>query len=76
MQAERQNFQGDREAMRAFMGEQSELRNAKYKEVLTEEQFARYTEMAEARRQQMRQQRPGGPDDPPAERGRGRGRGG
>ena len=76
MQTARQNFDpetGDREAMRARMMEIREKRNAKYEEVLTAEQYAKYREMIE-RRQGQRPQRGGeGEQDRPS---RGRGRGG
>jgi len=69
----------DREEMRARMEKVREERDAKYKEVLTPEQLARYEEIQEQRREQMRQQyhpggegdSPGGDSDRPA-RGRGR----
>jgi hypothetical protein len=70
----RENFDpetGDREAMREFMMKQREERNAKYEELLTEEQYAKYQEMADRRRQNMRRRM----EDDPGGRGRGRGRG-
>lgn len=79
MQKEREGFDprtGDREAMRSKMMELREERDAKYKEILSEEQFAKYQKMVEERRSRMRQQRPGQGEGAPAERGRGRGRGG
>ena len=56
-QKERENMQagGDREAMRAFMTKQRDLRNAKYEEVLTPAQLEKYNKMMEGRRGQQRQ---------------------
>jgi Spy/CpxP family protein refolding chaperone len=62
---------GDREEMRAYMMQQREERLRKYAGVLTEEQMAKFQEMMERRRQNMRRQR----DDDSGGRGRGRGRG-
>ena len=76
MQKERENFDpetGDREAMRARMMEIRDERDARYKEVLTTEQYAKYAKMVEERRSQMRQQRNQAPGS--GDRGRGRGRG-
>ena len=83
MQIERQKMRSagapppNREAMRSKMMEMRDERNAKIKEILTEEQFAKFTEMQEQRRNEMRQQRPGqAPGAQPSERpARGRGRG-
>jgi Spy/CpxP family protein refolding chaperone len=77
-QVERQKHQGDREGMRAYMLEQRELRDQKYKEVLTEEQFKQYQKNQEERMERMRQRRDRAPGDRPASgdrpaRGRGRG---
>jgi hypothetical protein len=72
MQKERENFDyetGDREAMRARMRELREKRDAKYAEVLTEEQLKKYQQIQEERRQQMRQRREEGSE---GQRGRGR----
>ena len=72
MQKERENFDfetGDREAMRARMSELREKRDAKYAEVLTEEQLKKYQQIQEERRQQMRQRREEGSE---GQRGRGR----
>ena len=63
---------GDREAMRSYMMKQREERNEKYAEVLTQEQLEKYQEMADRRRQNMRQRRE---EDSGGDRGRGRGRG-
>lgn len=77
LQQERQNFDpetGDREAMREKMrGMRAEV-DKTYEKVLTEEQYAKYTEIREARRSQMRQRRDGGQGSG-EDRGRGRGRG-
>jgi hypothetical protein len=62
---------GDREEMRAYMMQQREDRMEKYAEVLTEEQMAKYQEMVDRRRQNMRRRM----DEDPEGRGRGRGRG-
>jgi Spy/CpxP family protein refolding chaperone len=71
--------QFDREEMRAKMTKVMEERNAKYEEVLTPDQYKKFTEIQEQRRSEMRQQREQqqqNPDDQPAERPqRGRGRG-
>ena len=70
----RENFDpetGDREAMREFMMQQREERNAKYEEVLTPEQYVKYQEMADRRRQNMRRRM----EEDSGGRGRGRGRG-
>jgi len=49
MTAQRQKTQGDREAMREAMQEVNKKRDAKYKEVLTAEQFKKYLEDNEQR---------------------------
>lgn len=71
--------QFDREEMRAKMTKVMEERNAKYEEVLTPDQYKKFTEIQEQRRSEMRQQREQqqqNPDSQPAERPeRGRGRG-
>lgn len=68
---------GDREAMRENMRKMRDERNAKYKEVLTEDQYKQFTETQEQRRNEMRQQyQQNNPDDQSEqrpERGRGRG---
>jgi Spy/CpxP family protein refolding chaperone len=69
MQAERENAAGDREAMRSFMMEQRQKRDARYAEVLTPDQMKKYNEMMERRRQQFQQRREQGA---PGDRGRGR----
>jgi hypothetical protein len=77
MQKERQNFDpetSDREAMRARMMELRDQRDAKYKSTLTSEQYAKYTKIQEARREEMRRRRDQGGSE--GDRGRGRGRGG
>lgn len=51
-QVERQRLMGDREAMRSYMQKQREERDKKYKEVLTEEQYNKYLEQREQRRQE------------------------
>ena len=61
---------GDREAMRSYMMKQREERNEKYAEVLTEEQFEKYQEIADRRRQNMRRRME---EDSGGDRGRGRG---
>lgn len=73
-QVERQRMMGDREAMRAYMMKQREERDAKYKEVLTKEQWEKFQEDREQRRQdfQNRQRDEGGDGERPT-RGRGRG---
>ncbi|MDF1572714.1 MAG: hypothetical protein P1P82_13985 [Bacteroidales bacterium] len=77
-QVERQKHQDDWEAMRTYMQSQRELRDKKYEEVLTEEQFKQYKKNQEDRRERMQRQRDGAPGDRPAggerpARGRGRG---
>jgi len=49
MTAQRQRTQGDREAMREAMLEVNKKRDAKYKEVLTADQFKKYLEDNEQR---------------------------
>jgi len=80
MQVERQKNNGDWEKMRESMGAQRDLRDQKYKEVLSEEQYNKYKQTQEERRKQMeerRQQNPGQPGTTPQgdrpDRGRGRG---
>ena len=77
MQSERQNFNfetGDREAFRNKMGKLVEERDAKYKDVLNGEQYAKYNKMVEGRRSQMRQRQPReGEEQERPSRGRGRG---
>lgn len=75
MQVERQKFTGDREAMRASMMNARDERDKKYEEVLTKDQMAKFNEIREQRRSEMRRQyqenNPGGEGEKPA-RGRGR----
>ena len=73
MQEKRKANQGDREAMRAVMMEQRELRDSKYAEILNDDQMAKYKEIQEKRAQQ-RQQRQGkkGDGDDGERRQRGR----
>ena len=70
---------GDREAMRERMMKMRDDRNTKYEEVLTKDQFVKFTEIQEQRRNEMRQQReqnnPDGQDQPAERPERGRGRG-
>lgn len=77
-QVERQRLRDDRQGMRDYMRQQRAMRDKKYEEVLTEEQFKTYRENQEERRERMEQRRnrapgdrPGGGDRP--SRGRGRG---
>ncbi len=77
-QVERQRLRDDREGMRAYMRQQRDLRDKKYEEVLTEEQFKMYRENQEERRERMEQRRNRAPGDRPdgtdrPARGRGRG---
>jgi len=69
----------DREEMREKMMKIRDERNAKYQEMLTPEQYKKFTEIQEQRRSEMRQQREQqqqNPDGQPADRpARGRGRG-
>jgi hypothetical protein len=55
MDEKRQNAQGDREAFRAIFEEFDKMRDDKYKEVLTADQFKKYLEN-KAERQQQRGQ--------------------
>ena len=80
MQIERQKNEGDWEKMRENMKTQRELRDKKYEEVLTPDQYKKYTQQQEERRQQMEQRRQqnqngqGGQNrEERPERGRGRG---
>ncbi|MCD4710753.1 MAG: hypothetical protein K8R52_07910 [Bacteroidales bacterium] len=65
----------DREAMREKMMKMRDERNAQYEEVLTPDQYKKFIETQERRREEMRQQRqqnpPEGAEERP-ERGRGR----
>ena len=84
MQIERQKMMGaggppadfDREAMRAKMMKMRDDRNAEYEKVLTPDQYKKFIELQEQRRNEMRQQRkqvnPDGEEERP-KRGRGRG---
>jgi len=77
MQKERENFDpatGDRDAMRASMMKIRDERDSRYKEVLNDEQYTKYSKMVEERRSRMRQ-RPGTRPDSESQRSRGRGRG-
>ena len=79
MQTEREKFASgggdfDREAFRARMQEQRQLRDEKYKEILSEAQMAKYNQLMEERRQQNQQQwenRQGGEENTQRQRGRG-----
>ncbi len=80
-QKERANFDpetGDRDAMRARMTELRIEREGKYKEVLTKDQYEKFTKISEARRSQARQryEEQGGQGSDGEQRSRGRGRGG
>ena len=70
---------GDREAMRERMMKMRDDRNTKYEEVLSKEQYVKFTEIQEQRQNEMRQQRqqnnPDGEDQPAERPERGRGRG-
>ena len=70
---------GDREAMRERMMKMRDDRNTKYEEVLSKDQYVKFTEIQEQRRNEMRQQRqqnnPDGQDQPAERPERGRGRG-
>ena len=70
---------GDREAMRERMMKMRDDRNTKYEEVLSKDQYVKFTEIQEQRRNEMRQQRqqnnPDGEDQPAERQERGRGRG-
>ena len=79
MQTEREKFASgsgdfDRESFRARMQEQRQLRDEKYKEILTEAQMAKYNQLMEERRQDRQQQwdnRQGGGENTQRQRGRG-----
>ena len=60
MDARRQNSQGNMEAMRTAMQEIETTREAKYKEVLTDDQLRKYTEDRNQRSRQRGGQRQGG----------------
>ena len=70
---------GDREAMRERMMKMRDDRNTKYEEVLTKDQYVKFTEIQEQRRSEMREQRqqnnPDGEAQPAERPERGRGRG-
>jgi len=67
---------GDRTAMREYMMKQREERNEKYKGIMTEEQYKKFTEQQEQRRQDMQNRRQQGPGQEGGDRpARGRGRG-
>ena len=55
MTAQRQKAQGDREAMRAAMQEVNKKRDAKYKAVLTADQYKKYLEDNEQRQRERGQ---------------------
>ncbi len=74
MQVERQKNQGDWEKMRETMRANRELRDAKYKEVLTEEQYKKYQQQQEERMQRMRERREAGGQGGGQRGDRGRGR--
>ena len=69
---ERENFNGDRDAMRSYMQEQRRLSEKKYAEILTPEQLKKYQKYME----QRRQQRPGDSQQKSTDGQRSRGRGG
>lgn len=83
MQIERQKMRNaggpppDREAMREKMRAMMDERNKLYEEILTPEQYKKFLELQEQRRNEMRQQReqrnPEGGEGERGERGRGRG---
>jgi len=54
---ERQKNRGDRDAMRTKMREIDTARDAKYKEVLTEEQFNKYLEEKAKRENELQERR-------------------
>ncbi len=58
-QVEMQKMQGDWEKMRGYRSKQMEERDKKYKEVLTDEQYAKYKKIQEERRSQFQER--GGP---------------
>ena len=75
MQTERQKMSdggADREAMRAQMQEQRKLKDAKYKEILTDAQMIKYNQLREERMQQRQTQREGQGDGQSSQRQRGR----
>ena len=83
MQIERQKMRNaggpppDREAMREKMRKMNDDRNGQYEEILTPEQYTKFIEIQEQRRNEMREQRqqsnPDGDSGERSERGRGRG---
>jgi Spy/CpxP family protein refolding chaperone len=84
MQIERQKMrsaggppaEGDRQAMREKMGKMMDDRNAQYEEILTPDQYKKFIEIQEQRRNEMREQRqqsnPDSGGSEKSERGRGR----
>jgi len=79
MQIERQKMQNsggqfDREEMRSTMMKIRDERNAKYEEILSPDQYKKFTEIQEQRRSEMRQQRESGGEAPAERPTRGRGR--
>jgi Spy/CpxP family protein refolding chaperone len=81
MQIERQKMRNaggpppDREAMREKMRKMMDERNAQYEEILTPDQYKKFIEIQEQRRNEMREQRqlsnPEGDNAERSERGRG-----
>ncbi len=69
MQVERQKNEGDWEKMRESMGKQREVRDKKYEEVLTPEQYKKYKQAQEERRQEMQQRRDQNPGQNPGQTG-------
>ncbi|MCK4922163.1 MAG: hypothetical protein KAS71_14020 [Bacteroidales bacterium] len=69
-QKEREQYIGDRDAMRKYMQGQIKLRDEEYAKILTDDQMKKYNEMMEERRQQ----RPGGSRDQDSDVKRDRGR--
>ncbi len=69
-QVERQKLSGDRDAMRAYMMKQRDVRDKKYAEILTKDQLKKYNELMEERRNQRQRQSEGGSSE--GQRGRGR----
>lgn len=68
----RGQFQGDREAMRAYMQEARAKKDKKYAEILTEEQMTKWIELREQRRQKHQQQQKNNSDTTRKNRGRSR----
>jgi len=76
MNAGGQPSESDRSAMREKMMKMRDERNAEYEKVLTPEQYKKFLDIQEQRRNEMRQQRqqsnPDGDGEVRSERGRGR----